>query len=345
MDLWCHKLLDALEQEHRFTAGRRRNKMKSKAKFCLAFVALTFVAGSATVDATTPQAAYSHTSGPPPGDGFTWGDSGPDFQLHELPDGEMFVTPDLGMTYGNFTHWPTVFDVAYVDLAQSGHIFAESWWGTASLPNPEVNLGFTNTPTGGIHALSFDFVWALTLQPAPDRLLLRVSDYIGPPGGARREATLEVNLPDVFVSNEFFHGRAGRVELDVANLFDDESAEPFEQIEDVWIELDSIAETFGPHASTFAMDNVIINNAPFLTGDYNHNSTVDAADYVLWRKNDPTLAGYDTWRAHFGQTAGSGSSHEFIARPDSVPEPASWLLVAIACSACRSRRRNSFPTR
>src|SRR5262245_30399917 len=47
------------------------------------------------------------------------------------------------------------------------------------------------------------------------------------------------------------------------------------------------------------------------TGDYNNNGTVDAGDYVLWRKggplqNDPTpgvqAGDYDVWRANFGKT-------------------------------------------
>ena len=53
-----------------------------------------------------------------------------------------------------------------------------------------------------------------------------------------------------------------------------------------------------------------------LTGDYNNNGTVDAADYVLWRNggplmNDSTPAGvgpedYGVWRANFGKTATPG---------------------------------------
>jgi hypothetical protein len=56
-----------------------------------------------------------------------------------------------------------------------------------------------------------------------------------------------------------------------------------------------------------------------LVGDYNGNGIVDAADYIVWRKNQGTThmlpndsiggtigaAQYDQWRAHFGQTAGS----------------------------------------
>jgi hypothetical protein len=63
-------------------------------------------------------------------------------------------------------------------------------------------------------------------------------------------------------------------------------------------------------------------------GDYNHNGTVDAADYVIWRdtlgsttdfrangNNDGASlnvidqADYDTWRGAFGQGAGGGASY------------------------------------
>ena len=72
-----------------------------------------------------------------------------------------------------------------------------------------------------------------------------------------------------------------------------------------------------------------------LTGDYNNNGTVDAADYVLWRNggplmNDSTPAGvgpedYGVWRANFGRTAGPGS-----AAATAVPEPSSVLLLCMA---------------
>ena len=67
-----------------------------------------------------------------------------------------------------------------------------------------------------------------------------------------------------------------------------------------------------------------------LTGDYNGDGSVDAADYVLWR-NDPASfggdpAGYNTWRANFGNTAaGSGSAVGAAA----VPEPAGLALLLI----------------
>jgi sugar lactone lactonase YvrE len=63
---------------------------------------------------------------------------------------------------------------------------------------------------------------------------------------------------------------------------------------------------------------------PTLPGDYNGDGSVDAADYVLWRKTDGTLGGFDTWRTHFGQAAGSASLSNA-----EVPEPRTHLPLII----------------
>jgi hypothetical protein len=94
---------------------------------------------------------------------------------------------------------------------------------------------------------------------------------------------------------------------------------------------------------------------PGLTGDYNNNGVVDAADYVIWRKNNGTgatlpndplggtigSAQYDQWRAHFGQTlSGSGSGTGLGA--GSVPEPSALgLIIIMALLASGSTPRTS----
>jgi len=62
-------------------------------------------------------------------------------------------------------------------------------------------------------------------------------------------------------------------------------------------------------------------------GDYDRDGLVTAADYVLWRKNDGSPAAYDIWRAHFDQTAGSGSGATANA---AVPEPTTLVLLMFA---------------
>jgi hypothetical protein len=61
-----------------------------------------------------------------------------------------------------------------------------------------------------------------------------------------------------------------------------------------------------------------------IDGDLNADGKVDAADYVIWRKNAGTQAGYDLWRSHFGQTGGSGSAATANA---AVPEPATAVAL------------------
>ena len=75
-----------------------------------------------------------------------------------------------------------------------------------------------------------------------------------------------------------------------------------------------------------------------IPGDFNGNGAVDAADYIVWRKTDGTQTGYDTWRANFGQTAGSGSGAGAHA---TVPEPTMLVLLTVAACGSFLQRRQS----
>jgi hypothetical protein len=76
-----------------------------------------------------------------------------------------------------------------------------------------------------------------------------------------------------------------------------------------------------------------------LTGDYNSDGKVDAADYVIWRKtNINGSQGYTDWRANYGNPspgAGSGSRLSGAA----VPEPTTMGLLLIGLVVLCSRRR------
>ena len=63
------------------------------------------------------------------------------------------------------------------------------------------------------------------------------------------------------------------------------------------------------------------------------------ADYVVWRNGlgtTYTQTGYDVWRAHFGQTAGSGLGASANA---AVPEPTTLMLIILAAADWCVRRR------
>jgi hypothetical protein len=80
-----------------------------------------------------------------------------------------------------------------------------------------------------------------------------------------------------------------------------------------------------------------------LPGDYNDDGSVDAADYVMWRKNVGAPAGilpndidggiigpaqYATWRAYFGEPSGVGTAVAANSSTNAtVPEPSSLILL------------------
>jgi hypothetical protein len=111
--------------------------------------------------------------------------------------------------------------------------------------------------------------------------------------------------------------------------------------------------TLSTHLPFEAMifDNIVIEGTggpAGVEGDYNGNTIVDAADYVLWQNggpllNDPTPGvqpeDFDFWKARFGATSGSGSG--FSATTAAVPEPAGFLLgiIGLAWASWLRRRR------
>jgi T5SS/PEP-CTERM-associated repeat protein len=86
---------------------------------------------------------------------------------------------------------------------------------------------------------------------------------------------------------------------------------------------------------------VTLSIVPALPGDFDADGDVDGADYVVWRKNSGNPTAYNTWRTHFGQTAGSGSTAASFSE-SAIPEPASivLLLIAAANTMPDRRRRN-----
>ena len=101
-----------------------------------------------------------------------------------------------------------------------------------------------------------------------------------------------------------------------------------------------------PQAGEVSSSNVTsLSLSAGLAGDFNSDGTVDAADYVSWRKTLSTdVAQYYAWRANFAATlpTGAGSELNFSV----VPEPATLLPIGAAAISCllphRPRRFANF---
>jgi hypothetical protein len=116
----------------------------------------------------------------------------------------------------------------------------------------------------------------------------------------------------------------------------------------------TLAHTTGNAASTshpdiFGTYELIANPNP-LPGDFNHDGTVDAADYVVWRKGLGTTYNpdhYIEWRENFGRTringSGAGATGMVSATVQSlsmaVPEPATFMISFVGVLLTRFRRR------
>jgi hypothetical protein len=83
----------------------------------------------------------------------------------------------------------------------------------------------------------------------------------------------------------------------------------------------------------WAIDNIRIGTAAVaLSGDFNSDGRVDAADYVVWRNGlgtTHTQADYNLWRANFGRAVGSGAALS-TGGQQSVPTPeptTAWMCL------------------
>lgn len=100
-------------------------------------------------------------------------------------------------------------------------------------------------------------------------------------------------------------------------------------------------------------DDITVSTVPALLGDYNNDGNRDAADYVVWRKNEGTMNvlpndphggtigpdQYDTWVENFGEPPpppGSGSGGSVGA----APEPSALFLIALGAAFVQCGRRN-----
>jgi hypothetical protein len=120
-------------------------------------------------------------------------------------------------------------------------------------------------------------------------------------------------------------------------------------------QIGQIMQVFSPGGNTLARTSgtsagginafLLVPPSAGITGDYNGNGVVDAADYVVWRNAGPTatlpndsspgtvdVTDYNNWRANFGKPPGSGSG-------SAVPEPTALLLAGLGLLFASARRQ------
>ncbi len=174
-------------------------------------------------------------------------------------------------------------------------------------------------PASGTHVPGAVLAIPLDANGLPD---IQINDN-GTPG----------NTADDFITNiqSFFVGADGLPRsgnLDRVNIDLDAAG-------NVYV-TDNITEklrVFSPGGNTLAMTSsngtFNLTNVVGLSGDFNNDGKVDAADYVAWRTTDNTIAGYNLWRANFGATSGAGMGQS------GVPEPGSLCVIVVgAALAC-----------
>ncbi len=117
--------------------------------------------------------------------------------------------------------------------------------------------------------------------------------------------------------------------------------------------LDSI-QIFGPPNVGSNLDAVVYLDAishivpGSLSGDFNGDWVVDAADYVLWRQGlgtTYTQGDYLVWQAHYGESANGTTGGSAPASQAAVPEPAAIALAVLSAVFSNFGRRVRTRTR
>ncbi len=73
-------------------------------------------------------------------------------------------------------------------------------------------------------------------------------------------------------------------------------------------------------------------------GDFNGDGSVNAADYVVWRKTDGGSTGYNNWRTNFGETVGSGGAAT-VPEPTGIVFAIGLIFGGVCCARFKHLRR------
>ena len=218
--------------------------------------------------------------------------------------------------------------VRKLNLNGSGGAGSEVYYLRQSGTASGANLDFL--AQGNIPAVNTQLARTQSPSPAFNVWTFVAATYDGPNAVSK----MFIGSTDVPVNTGAASAAAPRATTDVLRIGRGPNGGGFNGlIDDVWIFNTALTDT----EVASVRDGTYV--PPTLTGDYNGNGHVDAADYVMWRKDSVSFGGptgYETWRQHFGQPAGGGVSSSL----GSVPEPgAAFSVVGCCFSILRLRRR------
>jgi hypothetical protein len=170
-------------------------------------------------------------------------------------------------------------------------------------------------------------------KPTPGHLLIATTGFGSLPGAVTPDFTFDQSL--VPITGPFFNPNATNLTITFTGS-GDSMAFPGATLPKDGINSLTDAGAFGIPPGTPSISagvnsptNLLGNSSGGVNlsnGDYDGNHTVDAADYVVWRKNPiafgSNLAGYNAWRSNFGNLVGSGAGAGSI-----LPEPTTLVIT------------------
>ncbi len=92
-------------------------------------------------------------------------------------------------------------------------------------------------------------------------------------------------------------------------------------------------------SNLYTTGEVTLTALPAIPGDFNHDGTVEAADYVAWRKTGGSTDDYNEWQTNFGAMLDPGGGAIAGSLNETVPEPAGALLMLVGAVLATSLRR------
>ena len=152
------------------------------------------------------------------------------------------------------------------------------------------------------------------------------------PGGPKRDETASIN--------EFLNGSTVHIGLNAYT-----SSNPQPTLQEL-IDNTAIVVSGQIPSNLNTTDGVVLyadHPVTQLQGDFNNDGTVDAADYVVWRKTGEPANGFETWRGNYGNTtggAGAGSSVQALPENNGgVPEASTLALAGLGTGVYLLTRR------